>query len=186
MHKEYLPDGISEEKFVEIVYRVSPTSAKKFVFGYHSYEDMIQQSFFIAINILKGGKFKPRGEKPMEQQLANFLRVWIHNRLSNYRRDNSCRYPNKGGANQVKYNLMHSLKIFSQGLATSEIFARESHIPDEVSHQLVLDRLASGFKRSEQKLYDRYLGDEELDDAEYIKLEIAIRRILTGEPEEYI
>lgn len=186
MHKEYLPDGITEKKFVEIVYRVSPTSAKKFIFGYHSYEDMIQQSFFIAINILKGGKFKPRGDKPMEQQLANFLRVWIHNRLSNYRRDNSCRYPNKGGANQVKYNLMHPLKYASMGLTNSEIFARESDIPDEVSHQIVLDRLAEGFRRSERKLYDRYLGDEELSEAEQIKLNSAVQRILQGEPEEYI
>lgn len=184
--KDYLPEGISEAKFVEIVRSVSYKSAKKFLFGYHSHEDLVQRSFEIAITILKGGKFKPRGEKPMEQQLANFLRVWIHNRLSNYRRDNSCRYPNRGGQNQIKYNLMHSLPIFSNNLASSEIFAREGFTPEKISHQDVINRLLDNFKRSERKLYDRYVHGEELDEIEMAKLTKAVKRILPGEAEEYI
>lgn len=186
MTKEYLPEGISEEQFVAIVEKVSVRSAHKYLFGYHSVEDLMQKAYELAVTFLIEGKFKPRGDKPMDIQLTNFLRVWIHNRLSNYRRDNSCRYPNNGGSNQVKYNLMHSLKIHSQGLTNSEIFARESDLPAKLGQDEIFDRIRNGLKPRMRKLYERSLEGEILDDIEFAKLAKAIRKILPGEAGDYI
>lgn len=187
MSKEYLPEGITEEKFIEIVRAVSISSSIKFLYGYHSVEDLQQYAFQLAITFLKEGKFKPRGEKPMEKQLSAFLRVWIHNRLSNYRRDNSCRYPNKGGANQVKYNLAHPLHIYSQNLANSEIFGRENDLPYNTDLKEILERLKENFTKRELNLYNKYIQEEEeLTEKEEYKLFQAVRRILKGNPEEYV
>jgi hypothetical protein len=187
MSKDYLPEGITEEKLVEIVKRVSLGSAMKFQFGYHDVDDMMQKAHELAITFLSEGKFKPRGEKPMELQLTNFLRIWIHNRLSNYRRDNSCRYPNNGGANQVKYNLIHPLHIYSQGLSNSDIFARGSGLPEDIEKKEIIDRLMDNFKKGERKLYDKYIsGEEELTEKEENKLFKAVKRILNGNVEDYV
>lgn len=183
---DYLPEGITEEKFIEIVDKVSLNSAIKYQFGYHSVEDMQQKAYELAVTFLQNGKFKPRGEKPMEVQLKNFLRVWIHNRLNNYRRDNSCRYPNKGGANQQKYNIMHALKIHSQGLTNSDIFARESDLPDRLSKEEIFGRIEQNLKPRARKLYHRYLEGEVLSEDEMSRLAKAIRKILPGEAEDYI
>lgn len=186
MSKDYLPDGITEETFVAIVKKVSLSSAIKFQFGYHDVEDLQQKAFELALTFLQNGKFKPRGDKPIELQLTNFLRIWIHNRLSNYRRDNSCRYPNNGGSNQQKYNIMHPLKIHSQGLTNSEIFARESELPEQLSRDEVLQRIEAGLKPRNRRLYRCYLDGDEIDEVDLEKLFKAIKKILPGDAEDYL
>lgn len=272
-HKEYLPPGISEAEFIEIVGQASNNPAYKFVFGFHDVVDLKQQAVMIAIGlmgynviIVKDGvmpdtgrhlvalgyvkekllvrvfdddgnivkdideykikevdytnklkelivhesfswyirkdilnivsdlskhkpancKFKPRGEKPMHQQLANFFRAWLYNRLSNYRRDNCCKYPNNGGANQIKFNLMYPLQINSLGLANSEMFARESELPDSVSQSEIVGRLTGKMRKKIRSLYNRYLEGEELSFDEFHRLRRSIKRILPGKSEEYI
>lgn len=185
-YPECLPPGITEEKFIEIVQQVSKTPSYKFSFGYYSIEDCRQQAFVLAITFLSKGKFKPRGEKPMEVQLRNFLSRWIWNRLNNLRRDKCCKYPNPGGNNQTKFNLMYALPIYSQELATSEIFARDSNIPDDLSGDEVKQRILAGLNKQETQLYWDYLDEKELEIDEYTLLYSAIKRILSGEPEEYV
>lgn len=271
-NKEYLPPGINEDEFVEIVKQAGNNPAYKFQFGYHDVVDMLQQSMMIAIRLMgyklliinnsmpesgehlvvicnnnnklhiklfdKDGKivfdeiedniknkliinklkeyisqsdinwynrkqildniyiitkhkpvtckFKPRGEKPMRQQLANFLRVWLYNRLSNFRRDNCCKYPNNGGSNQIKFNLQYALPIGAMGLTNSEIFAVESELPDRSSYKEVLERLHKSLKTHNKRLYNRYISGEELNEIEFSRLERAVRKILTGVAEDYI
>lgn len=108
---------LTEDEMIEVAYKVSREIGPKYRFGYHSNEDMVQQGVFKAWEVIKVGKFKPRADKDLVRQLSAFLRVHIRNRLSNFRRDHSCRYTNRDSLiNQAKYNIMHPLQIYNQNL----------------------------------------------------------------------
>lgn len=186
MSLDYLPEGISEADFVEIVTQVSNSPSYKYQFGYMDPADLKQQSFVIAITFLREGKFRPRGEKPMRQQLANFLRVRIPKRLSNFRRDRCCKYPIKSATDQARFLLMYPLKIHSMGLANSEIFAGRDDLPDLASQSEVVNRLTSRMYKKIRSIYDKYIAGEELSQSEWVRLKRSIKRILPGQPEEYI
>lgn len=175
----FVPEGMTADEVVAIATEVSRAPARKYLFGYHSVEDLVEQGVLISLDILSKGKFKPRGPKPMALQLKNFLRVWVRNRLSNYRRDNSCRYPNADSpANKSKYNLMHPLKIYSQGLSTSEIFARDINVGREIDDRDLTGRLLTGLSVYERKLYWKKMGGVILSVAEEQLLLTASRRSL--------
>lgn len=80
MNKTKLPHNIDEKEFVEILHRIVKKLGYKFIFGYHSYEDMYQQAAIFAIEGLKNYD----SSKPLE----NFLWTHLRNRLFNFKRDN--------------------------------------------------------------------------------------------------
>ena len=184
--KEYLPEGISEAEFVEIVRQVSLNPSYKFRFACNDQADLLQQAYVIAITFLVEGKFKPRGEKPMRQQLANFLRVRIYKRLINFRRDKCCKYPIVSETDQARFNLAYPLKINSMGLANSEMFAGEANLPADVARKEITDRIISKMRKKIRILYDKFLSGEALEDEEWKRLRRSIKRILPGEAQEYI
>ena len=74
-----LPEGVSEEEFVEIVERIGRRLCDKFKFGYYSREDIQQECFIEAIDGLE------RYDK--DRPLENFLWRHVHNRLCNLKRN---------------------------------------------------------------------------------------------------
>lgn len=78
--KKKLPHNIDEKEFVEILHRIVRKLGYKFIFGYHSYEDMYQQAAIFAMEGLE----KYDSSKPLE----NFLWTHLRNRLFNFKRDN--------------------------------------------------------------------------------------------------
>tara|TARA_Y100000385_G_scaffold115202_2_gene119797 strand:- start:12844 stop:13482 length:639 start_codon:yes stop_codon:yes gene_type:complete len=78
--KKKLPHNIDEKEFVEILHRIVKKLGYKFIFGYHSFEDMYQQAAIFAIEGLE----KYDSSKPLE----NFLWTHLRNRLFNFKRDN--------------------------------------------------------------------------------------------------
>ena len=75
-----LPNGVSEEEFLNVLDNISKRLGYKFKFGYHSYEDMYQQAAIFALEGLE----KYDNKRPLE----NFLWTHVRNRLFNYKRDN--------------------------------------------------------------------------------------------------
>jgi hypothetical protein len=78
--KSKIPEGMTETQVLEIIERVSTKLAYKFVFGYHTHDDIKQQAFIEAWK----GLDKYDSSRPLE----NFLWAHIKNRLCNFKRDN--------------------------------------------------------------------------------------------------
>lgn len=74
-----LPEGTSEEEFVEIVTGIANKLCDKFKFGYYEREDIRQECFIQAIDALD--------RYDANRPLVNFLWSHIHNRLCNLKRD---------------------------------------------------------------------------------------------------
>jgi hypothetical protein len=150
-----VPPGMNEDEFISILYEIGHTIKKKYHFGYHDESDMIQQGIEEILVCLQRGKFKPRGDKPLPQQFKNWVRVWMRNKLSNYRRKHSCRYANADSAlNQSKFKIMHPLKIHSQGLTQSEIFARAFSCEDRLRQEDALCAIQKGLSVEQ---YDNFI-----------------------------
>jgi D-ribose pyranose/furanose isomerase RbsD len=79
-NKSKLPNGVSEEEFIQALDNITKKLGHKFKFGYHSFEDMKQQASIFALECLK------RYDK--SRPLENFLWTHVRNRLFNYKRDN--------------------------------------------------------------------------------------------------
>jgi DNA-directed RNA polymerase specialized sigma24 family protein len=69
---------MSQEEVLQVIDKVSGRLARKFQFGYHTYEDIKQQAFIFAWQGLESYD----GVRPLE----NFLSIHCHNRLCNYKR----------------------------------------------------------------------------------------------------
>lgn len=78
--KHKLPNNVNEEEFLEVLHRIVKKLGYKFIFGYHSYDDMFQQAAVFAMEGLKNYD----NTKPLE----NFLWTHLRNRLFNFKRDN--------------------------------------------------------------------------------------------------
>lgn len=79
-NKNQLPNGVSEDEFLQVLDNISKRLGHKFKFGYHSYEDMKQQAAIFALEGLE----KYDNSRPLE----NFLWTHVRNRLFNFKRDN--------------------------------------------------------------------------------------------------
>lgn len=177
--KNYIPEGMTEEEVVSIIYRVCRAVAPKFKFGYHSSDDLIAHGVMLSIKFLSEGKFKPRGDKPLAKQLTNFLYVWVNNRLINYRRDNS----NRSGCmdrepDKSKYNLMHCLLVHSQDLTHSDIFAVDTDIPSTVHRRDVIERVLAGLTANQKEIYYKMINEEFVSESDQAKLFKKIQNIL--------
>ncbi len=108
---------LSQDEITDVLYKVAREVAPKYRFGYHSNEDMIQEAVIKGLDVLRKGKFNPKGEKDLARQLSAFMRVNMRNHLSNMVRDKSCRYTSRDSLiNKAKYNIMHPLYIYNQNL----------------------------------------------------------------------
>lgn len=77
-----IPKGYTEEQVIETLNNVAKRLSSRFKFGYHDFEDIMQQAILEGWKVLSEGKYN--GNHPLE----NFLWVHIHNRLFNFKRDN--------------------------------------------------------------------------------------------------
>jgi len=75
-----LPNGVTQEQFLDVLDNISKRLGHKFKFGYHSFDDMKQQAAIFALEGLQ----KYDNKRPLE----NFLWTHVRNRLFNYKRDN--------------------------------------------------------------------------------------------------
>lgn len=91
MHNEFIqkyadyheiPYEKAEADIVEAVTEVARVISPKFRFGYHDVEDMVQQSFIEAFEAFN------KGDYDMTRPLRPYLKVHLHNRLYNYKRNN--------------------------------------------------------------------------------------------------
>lgn len=80
-----LPVGITEERFLLAVDRVTVALWKKVRFGYHDADDLKQYICIFAIEVLNKGSYDPA--LPLE----NYLYTHCHRRMINLRRDQFCR-----------------------------------------------------------------------------------------------
>ena len=79
-YKYKMPKGVNEQDVLDTIENVVGRLARKFIFGYHSVEDIKQQGRMFALEGLQHYDSK----RPLE----NFLWVHVRNRLYNYKRDN--------------------------------------------------------------------------------------------------
>jgi DNA-directed RNA polymerase specialized sigma24 family protein len=78
--KTKLPNGVTEEEFLNVLEKISKKLVHKFRFGYHEVEDMKQQAAIFAMEGLE--RFD--NSRPLE----NFLWTHVRNRLFNFKRNN--------------------------------------------------------------------------------------------------
>lgn len=69
----------TEEEIIAVLDNVARRLAKRFKFGYHDNNDMMQQAKLFALEGLKNYD----GQRPLE----NYLWTHVHNRLFNFKRD---------------------------------------------------------------------------------------------------
>ena len=72
--------GVSEAELRHAVEIVCYRLTAKFRFGYHDLEDMRQEAYILALEVLRSGKYDSN------RPLTTFLYVHIHNRLYNFKR----------------------------------------------------------------------------------------------------
>jgi hypothetical protein len=156
-----IPAGLTEQDCIEVFYKVSREAAPKYMFGYHGKDDIVEDGVYECIKILETtDKFQPKPGKDLKQQLTNFLRVHVRRRLSNNRRDRSYRYASPNSKHNIaKYNLMHPLKIHSQGLTNSDIFSRDNTICEQVDHDEMIRRIREGLSITMLKDFLRWQSD---------------------------
>jgi DNA-directed RNA polymerase specialized sigma24 family protein len=88
-----------ESEFLDIVDRIANKLSRKFLFGYHTVDDMRQQCYLEALKGLENYDHS----RPLE----NFLWIHIRNRLFNYKRDN---YTRPDRINESKKDLVSPAK----------------------------------------------------------------------------
>ena len=79
-----LPNGVTEEKFMQAFNFVVDKIAHKYVFTSFECEDIRQEAFLIAYSGL--------AHYDKSRSLENFLYIHLSNRLKNFKRDNYYRY----------------------------------------------------------------------------------------------
>lgn len=78
----------------KVATRIVMKNPGKYVFGYNSVEDIIQQGVYKGLEIIAEGKYKPEkylkgnGADSPETSMMRFMSVHIRRRLINYKRDN--------------------------------------------------------------------------------------------------
>jgi len=138
-----LPPGKTEQEVLDIIDNVANRLARKFMFGYHSFEDMKQQARLHALK----GLAKYDGVRPLE----NFLWVHVRNRLYNDKRDNFAR-PNIP---------CHTCPFFNTELKSQ---------CEEYADRMECDLYSNSYKRNEAKknlastvCIDNILTDDEVN-----------------------
>lgn len=164
---------------MKIMTKVANEKKKTWRFGYHSESDIVQQVYMHCIKVLNENKFVPRGEKPVETQLLNFLRIHTRNKLSNDIRNTMYRYAQPDSKNNAtKWNLMHTLKIYSQNLQHSEIFAFDNEAEGEIDKEQLIRKIRESLTIDQLKDFLKLQNDVKIPKARQTALCERIREIL--------
>lgn len=183
----FIPEGMTEAEVVDIMERASKRVSPKYKFGYMNDEDMVAQGIVEAIKALNTEKFQPKPNGDLKKQLLNFLMVHIRNRISNFRRKHSFRYASPDSkSNKTKYNLMHPLKIHSQGLVNSEIFAQKNTIIEDISGGDIIEKIRDNISMSMLKDFVKWTNGAKLPASRKKALIDRLKEVLDGyqSPEE--
>ena len=84
-----IPPGMTETEVLSVIDNVAHKLCSRFIFGYHSWEDIFQEARIIGLDGLERYN---QESGPLE----NFLSVHIKNRLSTFKRDNFIRMVPRG------------------------------------------------------------------------------------------
>jgi hypothetical protein len=175
---------MTEEQVLTVMYNVAGQVAPLYVFGYNDVTDIIQDGIYECVKVLAEGKFVARSTENLDRQLYAFLRTHLHHRLYNNRRNKSCRYEGPDtAANRAKYNIMHPLKIHSQGLTNSELFSEPSTALEQIDNQEILMKLRRNLPGDMLKLFVKHLEGVILPPDEMDSLAAACQSILLTENE---
>lgn len=166
-----IPEGMTEQEVVDVMNEAASRVAPKYKFGYHNGDDMIQQAVMKCVKILNNGKFIPKSNKDLKKQLLNFLITICRNEASNYRRKHSFRYASPDSENNKrKYNIMHPMKIHSQGMVNSEIFSRPNSIIEDIDKADLINKIRDNLPIPLLKDYLKWMNG--------VKIPLARRKIL--------
>lgn len=176
-----IPDGLTEEETVDIMYRAAQISTK-YKFGYLDDSDMVSSAIEKCIKVINQGKFLPKPDKCVKKQLYNFLVTVSRNDSSNLRRKHSCRYSNpENRNNEKKYNLAHPLKIHSQGLTNSELFSEESTVHEEMNYSELMIRIRETLPISMLKDFLKWINGVKLSTTRKKVLLDTLKEILSAQ-----
>jgi hypothetical protein len=204
-----LPNGVTQEQFLDVLDNISKRLGHKFKFGYHSFDDMKQQAAIFALEGLQ----KYDNKRPLE----NFLWTHVRNRLFNYKRDNyqrpdkpclSCplydahckktmsgclEFENKTDCelymawdtrNSSKKNIMKPVGI-DDLQDSSPSNHKSANIPDMVFNHQVIDLLDQHLPAQYRETYLRLKYGEKIYKNDLKKLQVIIQEILEEHGYEY-
>lgn len=153
-----------ENEFIEIVDRIAQRLARKFLFGYHTLEDMKQQCYVEALKGLE----KYDKSRPLE----NFLWIHIRNRLFNYKRDN---YTRPDRINESKKDLISPAK--EQAAPVQDQITEPSFL---LHHKDLIDRIDGEISIQNRDNWIKMRNGIKITKLKRDKLIDEIRMILNG------
>ena len=120
-----LPEGLTEERFLEAYHSVIDKIAHKYVFTSFECNDIRQEAFLIAYYGLK--------DYDSGRSLENFLYIHLSNRLKNFKRDNYYRYE-VGDAQKMqntKKSILEPIDIYElYHIATGSSIVDDAHLSE--------------------------------------------------------
>lgn len=141
---------ITQEQ-IEIIERVAKRVHHKYVFGYHTSEDIIQQAIAFGIEAIK--------DWDQTRPLENFLSIVIPNKLKNFKRNtyyrldisenNQKRYE----SNSTKKKLMETTELFDFDLST------ECNVLEKLSYEEIVRKLLKDMPPHIRSDFKRLLND---------------------------
>lgn len=163
---------VTEQEIIETITRVSTQVGPRFVFGYNSAEDLIQEG------IREGLEALPRWDR--NRPLENFMRIHIRNRLYNYKRNNYFRYEKNAGIiksekwaerNRRRQNLMCPLEIKDE-------ICMPDHTVNKVVYKELLDLIKERLPVDLRTDFLRMLDGVSISTVRRIKIQDVIKDIL--------
>ena len=167
-----LPEGLTEERFLEAYHFVIDKIAHKYVFTSFECDDIRQEAFLIAYDGLKS---YDKG-----RSLENFLYIHLSNRLKNFKRDNYYRYE-VGDAQKMqdtKKSILEPIDIHELfHIATGSDIEDEAHLTE--IHDIIDEKLPANMRSDYLKLKSK----GKLTKSRKIKIIKKLQEIIDGEHE---
>jgi len=143
-----LPEGITEERFLEAYHNVINKIAHLYTFSIVDTEDISQQGFLIAYYGLK--------DYDGTRSLENFLYIHLSNRLKNFKRDNYYRYE-VGAAQKIqetKKNILEPIDISElYYIATGDTISDEAELAEFIA--IIDERLPANMRSDYLKMKNK-------------------------------
>ena len=167
-----LPEGLTEERFLEAYHSVIDKIAHKYVFTSFECNDIRQEAFLIAYHGLK--------DYDNGRSLENFLYIHLSNRLKNFKRDNYYRYE-VGDAQKMqntKKSILEPIDIYElYHIATGSSIVDDAHLAEILE---IIDHKLPANMRSD---YLKLKNKGKLTKSRKIKIMKKLQEIINGENE---
>ena len=167
-----LPEGVTEQDFLEAYNIVINKIAHSYVFTSFEVDDIKQEGFLIAYSGLKN--------YDTSQSLTTFLFAHLHNRLKNLKRDKYYRLE-VGAASQMqnnKKNILEPIDIHELfHIATGSDIEDEAHLTE--IHEIIDEKLPANMRSDYLKLKNK----GKLTKSRKIKIIKKLQEIIDGEHE---